>query len=164
MPSFHEQFSKLTENMTQTEVGQALNISQPTVSGFRSGKICPRVDSLILIAEHYHCSTDWLLGLTKVQTSNAETRAVCDYLSLPENVIQNLVQASLGGTNTMLASLLGAEDFYLLVSALSAAKNSNDITDPDSIYFQRRYIAFRLFERLADALTKPEEEKEHGKR
>ncbi|MCD8022917.1 MAG: helix-turn-helix domain-containing protein [Lachnospiraceae bacterium] len=47
---------------TQHEVCCELNIEQSTLANYENGKRVPKADTLIRIAEYYHCSVDYLLG------------------------------------------------------------------------------------------------------
>ena len=52
----------ITNCKTQKEFSEALQIPQPTLSAYESGKIRPTVDGLIKIADKFGVSLDWLCG------------------------------------------------------------------------------------------------------
>ena len=65
--------SNLSENlkdlMAETEIGtpalaKATGIDASTLRTFLRGDGLPYVDTLVRLAEYFHCSTDYLLGLT----------------------------------------------------------------------------------------------------
>ena len=45
------------------EVAEILGVSVPTVSAYELGTRAPLLPGLVRIAQLYHCSTDYLLGL-----------------------------------------------------------------------------------------------------
>ena len=52
---------------TQTQIAELLNIGQRTYCDYEKGKTRIPVDSLILLAEFYNVSMDYICGLTKVK-------------------------------------------------------------------------------------------------
>ena len=50
---------------TQREIAALLGVGQRTYSDYESGKTRIPVDSLILLAKHYHVSMDYICGLTE---------------------------------------------------------------------------------------------------
>ena len=49
------------KGVTQTELSLKLGVDQTTVSQWETGKIKPRVDTLIKLAEFFGCTVDELL-------------------------------------------------------------------------------------------------------
>lgn len=47
--------------VTQKELGEAIHTSQPKVSLYVSGEVTPGVETMLLIAEYFHVSVDYLL-------------------------------------------------------------------------------------------------------
>lgn len=47
-----------------SELAKILQCSSQAISQFRNGNAYPKIDNLIKIADYYHVSTDYLLGLT----------------------------------------------------------------------------------------------------
>ena len=58
-------------HMNQKEFAAFLEIPQPTVSAYESGKIKPTVDALINVSEKCDISTDWLCGRTRERHLNS---------------------------------------------------------------------------------------------
>lgn len=52
-----------SKQKSQQEVCSALNIEQSTLANYENDKRIPKIDILIKIAEYYHCSVDFLLGI-----------------------------------------------------------------------------------------------------
>ena len=60
--------SKLTtlrkrNNLTQSQLAERLGISPSIASSYETGVRQPSLEVLIKLAQFYHCSTDFLLGL-----------------------------------------------------------------------------------------------------
>ncbi len=53
---------RLAQNLTQSSVASLLNITREAYSMYETGKRQLSYDSLCLLAEFYHVSTDYLLG------------------------------------------------------------------------------------------------------
>lgn len=63
---FSERLKELRtdKNMTQGELAQALNLTRPTITYYESGVRSPDAQKLILIADYFGISIDYLLGRT----------------------------------------------------------------------------------------------------
>ena len=55
-------------DLTQQQIAELLNISQATYSRYESGTLDVPSSSLIALAQFYHTSVDYLLGLTNNKT------------------------------------------------------------------------------------------------
>ena len=51
-------------NLNQQELGEALGLSQKSISTIESGSRGTTIEKLVLLAEFFHVSTDYLLGIT----------------------------------------------------------------------------------------------------
>lgn len=54
-------------DMTQSQIAELLKIGQKTYSDYELGKTRIPVDSLILLAELYDVSMDYICGLTQIR-------------------------------------------------------------------------------------------------
>ena len=50
--------------LKQRELGEAVGLSNKAVSTIESGSRGTTIEKLVLLAEYFHVSTDYLLGLT----------------------------------------------------------------------------------------------------
>ena len=46
------------------EIAEGLKISAPTLSRYLTGERLPEITYLVKVAEHFHVSLDWLVGLS----------------------------------------------------------------------------------------------------
>ncbi len=53
-----------TAKETQGELAELLSVSKQSVSNWENGNIRPTLDVVCQLADHYGCSTDYLLGLS----------------------------------------------------------------------------------------------------
>lgn len=51
--------------ISQKEAAGAIGVSASIISNYESGERTPSVENLMALANLYHCSTDYLLGLEK---------------------------------------------------------------------------------------------------
>ncbi len=65
-----ENLKKLRENknITQIKLATDLNVSQELVSRYEVGSSFPQPNMLIKLANYFHCSVDYLLGMTDIST------------------------------------------------------------------------------------------------
>lgn len=59
----HEQRTKL--RISQKEAAAAISVSPSIISNYEAGERTPSVENLMALANLYHCTTDYLLGLDK---------------------------------------------------------------------------------------------------
>ncbi len=56
--------------ISQLKVAELINVSPSIISNYESGERSPSIENLIKLASFYKCSTDYLLGLEKSDTSS----------------------------------------------------------------------------------------------
>lgn len=63
---FRERLRSLRESkgLTQSALGEILNVSKQTISNYENGVSSPDQDSLSRLADYFNVSTDYLLGRT----------------------------------------------------------------------------------------------------
>ncbi|SCJ45285.1 transcriptional repressor DicA [uncultured Clostridium sp.] len=54
-------------NLTQTDLGKILSMTQRSISRFETGETFPDEKTLNLIADYFNVSTDYLLGRTDIK-------------------------------------------------------------------------------------------------
>lgn len=53
------------KGLSQSDLGDILNVTRQTISGYETGSIEPPFSTLIILADMYNCSLDYLAGRTK---------------------------------------------------------------------------------------------------
>ena len=71
--------------LSQKDLGKYAAISQSTLSNLERGEIAPKtVDILVRLANYFHVSTDYLLGVTDDPRSTADLLALSPHMAMPE--------------------------------------------------------------------------------
>ena len=65
MANLKERLAELREerNITQKDLADQTNLSVRAISRWETGVQLPSIDSVIILAKFFNCSTDYLLGL-----------------------------------------------------------------------------------------------------
>ena len=74
-----------SKNLSQKQVANAIGISASVISNYESIERTPSLENLISLAGFYRCSTDYLLGIEKSDSSK-----VVDVSMLTDEQIQLL--------------------------------------------------------------------------
>ena len=61
-------------DITQKEIADYLHIKQNTYSQYESGKRQLPIEALIALADYYHVSTDYLLGVSDIPNPYRDNR------------------------------------------------------------------------------------------
>ena len=74
------------------EVAEILGVSVPTVSAYELGTRAPLLPGLVKLAQLYHCSSDYLLGLDDKEPEVSDVGIKINVLKERLNELENLVQ------------------------------------------------------------------------
>lgn len=77
-------------NFTQEDIAKYLDCNRATVANYENGKRQPDYNTLIKLAKRYNVTTDYLLGLTDITTTDKDLKFICDYTGLNEKSIITL--------------------------------------------------------------------------
>ncbi|MEF9952176.1 MAG: helix-turn-helix transcriptional regulator [Clostridium sp.] len=91
MLGFNERLRELREDkdLTQDELADHLNITRYQLSNYETGKSEPNIQTLILLADYFNVSLDYLLCRTKVKMNLAFTQNKHSLLKEIENLLSN---------------------------------------------------------------------------
>lgn len=86
---------RLTELMKvndkkQADIAELLEVTRQSVSQYCGGVSLPPVDKLVMLADYFDVSTDYLLGRTDVKTTDTTVKEICAYTGLCEEAIKVL--------------------------------------------------------------------------
>lgn len=70
--------------------GEVFGVSRQTVSYWMSKKSIPSIEKLTEIALYFNVSADFLLGLSDVESLNADARSAVEYTGLTEAAVERL--------------------------------------------------------------------------
>lgn len=78
------------KGVKQSEVADQLSVQRQIISYYESGTRKPNLEDLIMLADFYNVSLDYLVGRTDTPTTDRDLRAVCDYTGLSEYSVRVL--------------------------------------------------------------------------
>lgn len=78
------------KKVTQQELATSVGTTRQAISQYADGSVQPNIEKLYKIAEYFHISADYLLGMSDVATLNADTKAINKMLGLSEIAIESL--------------------------------------------------------------------------
>lgn len=89
---FSERLSQLRiENeLKREDVAKVLNCSVSAIGNYENGNRTPDFDGLIILAELFNTTTDYLLGLSDVKATDKDINFICKFTGLSEQAIKIL--------------------------------------------------------------------------
>lgn len=75
---------------SQSQLAEAVGVSREIIQHWERGTRHIKAVHLIALAEHFHVTTDYLLGLSETKTNDRDIAAIGDYTGLDEESISNL--------------------------------------------------------------------------
>ncbi len=69
---------RLTNGLTQKELAKVIGVGRTTISEYESGKIVPKQDGLLKIANHFNVSVDYLTGVSNEPTTQKDNASALD--------------------------------------------------------------------------------------
>ncbi len=76
--------------LTQTEFAKYVGISTSSVGLYETGERIPDAETLYKISSKCNVSTDYLLGISSVSTTDTEIKTICEYTGLSETSVNIL--------------------------------------------------------------------------
>ena len=73
--------------MTQNDLAKLLNVQRQVISYYEKGTRTPNIDDLATMSQLFNTTTDYLLGLTDVESTDIEIRNISDYTGLNEKAL-----------------------------------------------------------------------------
>ena len=103
-------------NETQEEFGKRVGINRNTIASYLKNKDKkPDTDQLIKISRACNVSTDWLLGLSDVRSSEPDVQSACKYTGLSEKAVENIKRYNRDDENSIVKKMkfIDAVNFML---------------------------------------------------
>ncbi len=72
---------RLKHGLTMKALGERMNVAPSTISGYENGNRKPDLDTLQLLADQFHTSTDYLIGRTDDPTPPLPHKEVDSFYS-----------------------------------------------------------------------------------
>lgn len=80
------------EQMKQGELADLLDVTRQSANQYCLGLSFPDPEKLCKISRHFNVTTDYLLGLSVISSTDPNMKMACDYTGLSEAAIQQLRQ------------------------------------------------------------------------
>lgn len=90
MNVFSQRLRELRGNKTQAEVAQEIGLTSSAYSMYEGGRREPNFDTLVMIADHFGVSTDYLLGRTECKSPDIDIQAASERFGLSEATLKRL--------------------------------------------------------------------------
>lgn len=126
--TFGERLKELRtkKGYTQKQVAQILNVGRATIAGYETKSIYPDYDKLIVLANLFDCSTDYLLGRNELPAYFSSdlinlTDRIVDLL-IAENIISDTEAITEEKTGVICEQLKMAFDTITLLKRISKYK------------------------------------------
>lgn len=101
----------------------------------------PSADIVYTLADYFGVSSDYLLGLSDVPTTDADLRAVCEYTGLSQAAIDSIrefkedeIHGNVDEVCNTLSKILASKHFRCIVSSINAAVSDQDFLYPNGAY------------------------------
>ena len=117
---FPERLRELLEkhNMTYTDLSNALGINKSTISMWKSGKIIPKAETILLISDYFKVSPDYLMGRDETHYIN--------YNYIAKNVSDDIKDAALALATYLENTNFTEEDFEKIKEFAEFLKSQKD--------------------------------------
>ena len=73
-------------NLSQKDVATYLDLSPSIISGYETGERTPSASIIIRLADLYHCSTDYILGKSDIDTSAYISVKATDFCPITDGI------------------------------------------------------------------------------
>ena len=106
-----------TQGKTQQDVADAVGKTRQAIGYYADGSSSPDWKTIVKLAQFFSVSTDWLLGLTDVQSSDTDMKQVCDYTGLSEKAVEQIVEWKYAPINflSLLNQVLMSGSFHMMM-------------------------------------------------
>lgn len=121
MTTFHVRLKELKDSseLTQAKIAEMIDLTPQAFSYIMNGRE-PNFDVLVKIAKAFDVSTDWLMGLTNVRSTDFKIKALSEYTGIDESVLNNLAEINSSPINanqrymSFFSKILGSSNFFLM--------------------------------------------------
>ena len=112
--------------ITQEMLASCLGVKRQTVSLYMSGQSKPDVDQLCKIAHFFGVSSDYLICISDVQSTDEQMQQVCRFTGLSEKALEKLKKWGENGSHfrAFVNNAFENSEFWLLLSNVYEYKDS----------------------------------------
>lgn len=129
---------KSRESIARKMTEQGLNCNTSTITKHYNGDRTISTEYVIKYAKYFGVSTDYLLGLSDIATTDTNIRSICDYTGLSEksvNILNDLLNAGYYGYCKTINALIEEINFKILDSTEELYKENESVIKGICEYF-----------------------------
>lgn len=75
---------RTSNHLTQSDFGRILKCDRYRVADIERGKTTPTIEDIKIISKEFNISSDYLLGISDVQSTDTDVKMICEYTGLSE--------------------------------------------------------------------------------
>lgn len=114
---------RVKRKMTQADLAEKLNCNRQKIADLERGKTSPTTSDLVLLSKCFNVSTDYLLGLSDVPTTDRDIQFICDYTGLDMESLKNISKDNI--ENKIINIYQDKKSYY----------TRNEVTNPARLIF-----------------------------
>lgn len=135
MDKFSKRIVELREaaGETQQELADAIGITRQSLSRYEIAARTVNVDVLGALAQHFHVSTDYLLGLSGCKSVEQDMQTACKVTGLSEKAIENVSNSPIFKPDwykenllEICCAILESKDFYCILRKISSVVSATE--------------------------------------
>ena len=132
-----------TREVRTEDFANAVGISSSAVRMWHTGYARPDLEKIPAICKFFDVSSDYLLGLSSVESVDIETRDMCEKTGLNQGALLNLLRiaSSTAEKDSFLSQTTGAEILWLLNNLLEDLPLLMKLAGASNSYAQMRHLA-----------------------
>ena len=125
--SFSERFGDLIQESGKSlrNIAEQTKISIGSLSRYQNGKSEPTVSQIIILAQFFNVTIDYLLGISDIRDMNTTKKAIQKKIGLSEKSIDFLENPVPRNAPDILSQIVESKDFIRLVSRINEYKVLN---------------------------------------
>lgn len=81
---------RTSNHLTQSDFGRILKCDRYRVADIERGKTTPTIEDIKIISKEFNISSDYLLGISDVQSTDTDVKMICEYTGLNEETIKRI--------------------------------------------------------------------------
>lgn len=81
---------RTSNRLTQSDFGRILKCDRYRVADIERGKTTPTIEDIKIISKEFNISSDYLLGISDVQSTDTDVKMICEYTGLSERAVEIL--------------------------------------------------------------------------
>lgn len=141
---FQERFAELcnAEEKSLQEFEGTFDATRQTISNWQTGKSTPDIYKLKTIAEYFHVSTDYLLGISDTKSPDVNLKAAVEYTGLSERAVSKLHQKLIEAMDRIMPRFTKKREADRIFAASKLIENRafSEMVYNLDLFSQMRYI------------------------